>query len=367
MVLKVQTFLRTNGSLERLKTLYAIKAVRSVKYPELVLLKYNQIDSPMDNPIVQECRGLILNESDDWAVVSYPFKKFFNYGEHHAAQIDWASARFQEKLDGSLIQLYFYKGKWCVATSGNPDAAGNVGDSNLTYADLFWRTWSILGYSTNRLPRSMTYLFELTSPENRVIIPHSTTRITLIGVRELWDSYYEVTPGYSVDWLPKATTFPISSLEDALESFKRLDGSRMEGYVVVDQYFNRVKVKHPGYVALHHMRDKIGSSDKSLVSIFLSGETSELTSYFPEYKAQLDLIKDKYNKLCVDMDEQYDIIYESCGNGKVNRKRFAEQAGKLPNSGYYFARLDDKIKSADEYWRSLPQKREEKIAEALKL
>ena len=42
----------------------------------------------MDNPIVQQARGIILDEAKDWKVVARPYDKFFNLGEGNAAPID---------------------------------------------------------------------------------------------------------------------------------------------------------------------------------------------------------------------------------------------------------------------------------------
>src|SRR5438045_764436 len=117
----VQNFLRSN-SLAELEQRYAVAHKRHLRYPHLVLLKYSQIDSPMGERIVQECRGCILDESKNWECVSRGFDKFFNYGEVHAAAIDWGTAVVQEKVDGSLIMLYWYDEAWQVATSGTPDA-----------------------------------------------------------------------------------------------------------------------------------------------------------------------------------------------------------------------------------------------------
>lgn len=65
-----------------------------------VLLKYSQIKSDFSQPIVQECRGIILDSNN--GIVCWPFDKFFNYGECYAAKIDWSSAKVQEKIDGCL-------------------------------------------------------------------------------------------------------------------------------------------------------------------------------------------------------------------------------------------------------------------------
>jgi len=74
MELEVQKFLRSEG-LAALEEKYKIIARRHGEYPNLVCLKYHMIDSPMGERISQECRGLILDEDNDWAVVARPFDK----------------------------------------------------------------------------------------------------------------------------------------------------------------------------------------------------------------------------------------------------------------------------------------------------
>src|SRR4051812_12696961 len=89
-----------NFGLEELCARFAIRAKRHSVHPNLVQLKYNQVFSPMHEPVVQECRGLIVDEADGWRVVSRSYDKFFNFGEPNAPAIDWSSAKVYEKLDG---------------------------------------------------------------------------------------------------------------------------------------------------------------------------------------------------------------------------------------------------------------------------
>ena len=80
-MLKVQQYLIDFG-LDTLQDQFKIKVRRHNKYPNLICLNYNQLESsPKDHPVVRECRGLILDEENNWFVVSYPYKRFFNYGE----------------------------------------------------------------------------------------------------------------------------------------------------------------------------------------------------------------------------------------------------------------------------------------------
>ena len=67
--------------------------------------------------------GIVLQKNTN-KVVCYPFSKFFNAGEHRAAQVDWTTAVFTEKLDGSLIKLYYLETEkqWVAATNNTIDA-----------------------------------------------------------------------------------------------------------------------------------------------------------------------------------------------------------------------------------------------------
>src|SRR4051812_551578 len=94
----VQHYLRSGGTLETLARDYAVTARRHGRFPNLVQLKYSQINSPMHEPIVQDCRGIILDEANNWAIASFPYRKFFNHGEPNAAAIDWGTARVYDKL-----------------------------------------------------------------------------------------------------------------------------------------------------------------------------------------------------------------------------------------------------------------------------
>lgn len=116
----IQEFLRANPIDKLREHPYFLKIRTHSRYPHLCMFKYHQINSDFRNPIVREARGIILDASNKWAVVSYPYDKFFNAGESLAAKVDWNSAKVYEKLDGSLMTLYFYDNQWHVSSSGPP-------------------------------------------------------------------------------------------------------------------------------------------------------------------------------------------------------------------------------------------------------
>ena len=77
-MMEVQKYLKENG-LQKLKEEFGIE-IR--EYPEtgICVFNYSMINSIRFNPIVDECRGLIL-KTGSWDIVSYPFNRFMNWGE----------------------------------------------------------------------------------------------------------------------------------------------------------------------------------------------------------------------------------------------------------------------------------------------
>jgi hypothetical protein len=334
--LNVQKYLRSGKKPEDLKTTLGIDFKQHPKYPELISFKYDQIESPMGDPIVQECRGLILNKEDNWNVVAFPFAKFFNSAEGHAAEIDWSTASIQSKEDGSLLYIWHYKGEWEVSTTGSPAAEGDVGDWGMTFKDLFWMLFNETNVCYDVEAKGYTWMFELCTLYNRVVVEHKTPKLVFLGGRNN-ATLQEVAP--SIDGLLKIRsttdrytlckvdmllpkTYPLNSLEACLEAAKHLNPLQNEGYVVCDHLFRRIKIKSPAYVALHHAKDTL--SKKHMALIIRTGEYSEFKlalDSFPELRTIFDDLFEVYNQVIFEAF----MAYENIKNIE-SQKEFAEKA-----------------------------------------
>lgn len=339
--LAVQQFLDTH-SLVDLVANFGVGAKRHPQFQNLVMLKYDQTGSPMGERIVQECRGIILDEAGDWSIVSRPYDKFFNVGEGHAPAIDWSTARVYEKLDGSLMTLYHYAGKWRVASSGMPDAGGPVASgSSRTFADLFWQTWGDEGYELPIGFEEFCFMFELCSPDNRIIVPHAHPSLTLHGVRNVITGH-EVDPEHVAEnrgWRC-VQSFPLTCEADCLAAAVELRPLECEGYVVRDASFRRVKIKSPRYVALAHLKD--GFTDRRIIELVRANEGSEFLSYFPEFGQRYYEIRDRYHAMIASIDSAYMGIRPI-----ESQKEFAAEALKTPWSAVMFAVRAGRFTSAE--------------------
>lgn len=298
--LHTQEYLRQGKDIREL----GISTKAHGEYPNLVIYTYHQIDSPRHHPVVKECRGLILDTADDYKVVCYPYSRFFNHGEGAAATINWDKALAYEKLDGTLCTLYYYDRAWHIATKGNPQGSGSVGsNTNVTFNQLFWDTFNQLGYELPQESDSnKCFIFELCTELNRVVVQYPDSRLVLHGVRNI-ESLEELSPNSTLYSWEKVKYIPVESALEVQRLADLSSGVVSEGYVVVDDSFNRVKFKNSKYVALHLLKGEL--TQTRLVELIQAGEGEEFLTYFPEFNDWYIQLKTTYNKLIHRIEEVY--------------------------------------------------------------
>jgi hypothetical protein len=226
-------------------------------------------------------------------VLAWPMNRFYNSGEHTAAKIDWNSARVLDKLDGTMIILYKVE-SWHVATRSVPNAdlpinSAGIVQANRTFTTLFKEgVQNTLSMSfdvwTKNLPSEYTYVFELTSPHNRVVVRYDETRITWLAVRhvrlghELEPEHLrdELINKYDVKMPPTPVAYPLSNIESVAAYVDMQDPAQMEGVVIIDNHFNRVKVKNAKWVLSSKMHDAITSSRRSVLEAILTQKIDDV-------------------------------------------------------------------------------------------
>ena len=339
-MLKVIDYLRTNG-LQSLIDTYHINVKKHSIYPNLIVLKYDQVESPKNVTVVDDCRGLILDTDNDFQVVSMAFRRFFNSNESHAANLDWNTATVYEKLDGSLVSLWYYAGAWQCSTSGTADASGQVGHTSQTFKDLFWKTFNDLGYKLP-LNTDMVYIFELMTFDNQVLVRHAKPRLVVIGWRNrVTLEEFPVSEISDYFGYEKVKSYSLNNIKDIEASLENIVPTEMEGYVVCDANFNRIKVKSPQYVALAHLKE--GMSHRRILEIIRNNENNEFISYFPEYEVQFNEMQVKYDKLHKLIDETWVIR-----NIDTDQKAFALSIKDLAFSSILFQLRAKKVATVKE-------------------
>lgn len=349
-------FLKTHNNWEELlsEPPYSVKIKRDGGY---VIFLYNQLFSDFTSGLVRECRGVILEEAT-LKPVCVPFYKFGNYGESYVPPIDWNCARVQEKIDGSLIKLWYDNGAWHVSTNGTINAyAAELERTDLfeencpykSYGDLFEAASKKAGLDYGSLDKNNTYMFELVSPYNKVIVLYDELEIYHIGTRNnLTLAEEDLDIG-----VKKPRQFSINSLESCIEHAKNLPSDK-EGYVVVDKYYNRVKVKNPVYVALHHLKNNGDVNLSNFISIVRKNEIEEYVTYFPEFASKIYGCKRQIESIIQQLEDN---VRDLSQKVFPSQKDFALEVKDMFLCRYYFEWFKDNGLTAKEWlWRMTDDK-----------
>lgn len=355
--MEIQEFIRSFNNIEEANAKLTEDLHIKVKEVELrpsmwrrdtvYIYNYDMIESPRDNRICQEARALILDAKAN--VVSISLPRFFNLGEGPAAKLDWESAMGEEKLDGTLIIVYNHWGRWFIQTRQTARAEGDVHigvkgiPCDKTFFDLAHETLC-RKFDFPFLPfhRYFCYVFELVSPYNRQVTPYDETDLALLTIvdkiRIAEMERYAVDDFATMHKFRRPKVFKITDKSSILKEMGKL-GALEEGFVIVDEHFNRIKIKNKDYLAVYRAinagNEKTG---KNWADIILTGDYAEIRSYFPEYVDALDIYQDVLMTLIVEAEH----LWKENKNTE-GRKAFALKVKDHPLARILFELRDGKI------------------------
>ncbi len=359
-MLNVQEYL-LNNSLEELKDEYDINVK---EYDDFYVFNYG-IKSPRFHPIADECRALILSK-DFKNVYCRSFNRFYNYGEGDTGKnFNFSNATCYEKLDGSLVNLWFnpVSNQWQFSTRKMGYAEGQYDstDHKKTFHSLILQAINNdLTSFTDGLDKDITYIFELTSPFTRIVKPYTNVQLWSLDARnkntgEYVDTYVLLDKGISFPYI-----YDMSSYDDIVKSFDDLPYTE-EGYVLCDKMTNeRLKIKNMKYVAVHNLRGEGSLVAKRIIQLILEDQYEEYVLHFPDDKVHFDPYVDAIKKL----DEHIHSIWEDVKHIE-EQKEFALKVKDYPfasilfgmkkglsyNNGFNNLKIDSKVNLIEKFRR----------------
>ena len=307
-------------------------------HPTLPLSIYNysrtcQYENKWDN-ITKSCRGLILDK--DGNVIAKSFDKFFNLEEHSTEEIPNEDFEVYEKLDGSLGILFWYQGKWILASKGS-----FVSEQALKGKQILNSK-----YSVEPIPKGYTTLLEIIYPENRIVCNYGDDEVLVVL------SMISNATGKELDYdsllkINEETGLPVVKKYDGIQDYKiikSLISKDREGYVVRFRNGFRVKIKGEEYVRLH--RILTGFSNVDIWEYLKDNKNlDELLDRVPDefdswVRNTIKDIKKEYEKL----DNEYKWIFKVLMRSPQSetKKGFAEHAKNYKHSGILFKMFEDK-------------------------
>lgn len=331
-----------------LKKPYALKSVVDVPYHKgWYMVNYNLFESDLADKIVQEARGTIVEVTEvdnkrKARTICAPYLKFFNFGDPNQASIDWITAKTRLKVDGQLIKMFKVKGEnyWCTNGSPNVETPLEYETKNIkTYKELLFSAIEkdlpsnfaaiITGlpyYDEDmgtihlrniewvaKIPDGWTLMFELTSPQNRIIVEYKETKLWFHGARDAEGNEHEPEEVAEMFGIPYKipTMYDFDGFDEAFAELKNWNGLESEGIVVCDANYNRVKVKCDDYLKVKFIRDV--SNPKGIFQAVISEEYDDLASY-PELQTKAEKQK---NEL-VEVKSRLELLHRGICNARAN-------------------------------------------------
>lgn len=340
------------------RELLAEKQIKVKDEDSLSIFNYGII-ADFSDPIVQEARGIIINIAT-LDVVAWPFRKFFNSHESYADLIDWSSAKVQEKIDGSIVKLwYLTDNQWMWSSNSFINAYEAKMNCGYTMLELIKETdeFKYLNNLINNkeLDEHYTYIFELVGPKNQVVIKYDKAQLYHIGTR-CNETGEELGTGQFSGFIMSPKEYPLHSLEDCIEAAMKLnknDYPDNEGFVVVDKDYHRVKVKAPEYLIFHHIINNGHITKEQAFELLYSDDFNpdnfdKIISELPDHaKDALIYYRDTFYKAEVTTVVLINRVRQMTKDG-ASRKEIALQIKSNPYSGFAFKGLDKCDMSAED-------------------
>ena len=308
-------------------------------------LNYDMLEAKKGDVVSEQCRGVVVRVRDlkiatnpSWKdeivgevqVLAWPMNRFYNMGDVAAANVDWNDSGLVvcEKLDGTCIIMYWDPAieKWCAGTravceADLPIRKDDVNIGNATFSDLFFK---VLGSVPSALSKEHTYVFELTSLYNQIVVRYETPSVTLLAVKETATGK-EIDIDFVSTWFDNRVNLPMTwSINNptALEAFvDSANPAQLEGAVVLDSAFRRIKVKNKAWVLSSRAKDLVTVSRRSALLAIIKGEIDDVIQLVSkEIADDLEDIQTKIVAYAHAVDDRYRSFKDEAG---ADRKAFA--------------------------------------------
>lgn len=294
-----------------------------------------------------EARGLIVKDcGNSYIEICHGLNKFFNMAESCAATIDWQhSFQVLEKMDGSNIRLWYDMGEWHISTLGTIFA-----DSD-EYGVMFKKVCGNFIQYVTELDTNYTYVYELVGPLNRIVVRYDEMAAYFICKRNLNSGFESLdAPEALRCGIRVIPSYNVNNMEEALHLRDKLP-ENVEGMVVCDSHFNRVKLKTEWYLELHRIKGNGVCTVKRVVKMWQAEELDDFIAAFPEYTEFVEGILKEIHTLIYNSEAAFYFLYED----GMNRKEFA---AKIQNHtplarACCYALLDKKYEDAATFFKSI--------------
>jgi hypothetical protein len=254
----------------------------TVKYTQdLYLIKYMR-DRGADptNEFVRNCRGVIFEKDvNPPNPVCYPITGGIPY-KTFKNRVPIEHVYVEESIDGTMINVFYYKDEWRVSTKGCIDAKRSRWGSSKSFYTMFNEACN---FDLQELNQNYCYTFVLVHSDNRIVTKYKHSDLYLVHVRNMTTMQSLLRDHEYQTNFTRPNTLTFSSYEELEESLATLPYNK-EGFMLFDNRNPDVRVKCKGtaYIHVKNMKGNDRNKRYGLLKKMLQNTEVDYLRMFPE-------------------------------------------------------------------------------------
>ncbi len=280
-------------------------------------------------PLYGLCRSLIIDT--DGNVLSFAPPKSFPF-ESFKNAYDVNNVIAQEFVEGTMINLFWDNrtNQWEVSTRSTIGATssfykgGNIGKK--TFRDMFMEAATNCKLNFEFLNNTMIYSFVLQHPENRIVVPFTSTQLYLVGVYNVAKNdanqiivnshnIYDYTDHLQNSYVILPEIYKSNSNSKSYEELISKYASTNTPYECVGIVFynnatgERSKVRNPVYEQIRHLRGNQPKLQYHYLCLRKEGKVGDFLKFYPENKGEFSNFRNQIHSYTRELFQNYISCY----------------------------------------------------------
>lgn len=267
--------------------------IKSYKKDNLVILKYNKNALNTTNiGTLGRVRSMIY-DIDTKSIVCYSPPKSHSLDDFDKAiEFDESKITYEEFVEGTMVNLFYNKGEWQMATRSLIGGRGVFFKGGKTFRQMFLESTIEQNIVFDDFNKDYCYSFVIQHSDNRIVTKFTKPCAVLCGLYKCTGSIVEDISFDVVDpehKLIRAKSYTFDSVDAAKKELANADTTpyNIQGFVMKYNGI-RSKVRNPTYEYVRRLRGNQPKSQFQYLSLRKTGKVGEFLKYYPEYAVEFD-------------------------------------------------------------------------------
>jgi len=282
---------------------------------KLFTLTSNKKRSDFSNDALNNCNGIILEapEFDSCVpqLIAYSFPVISDYNNAYEENVknNWDKYDVESMIDGAIIRLYYYEGKWCLSTIKKIDANRTSWEGKDSFQTLFNEAAANCGLDYTVLNKEYCYTFVLCHPNNHMIVSYDTKMIYHVNTTQVKeDNIIEyVNHDIGIKQCNRYENLTFEQFNEIInkELDKPITVNQTIGLILTNKETGaKIKVDTRCYKEARDLKGNVPNIKYRVIRLLLeekfnldSERIIKFCQYYPQYKKDVDHVNERVNKL----------------------------------------------------------------------